>query len=151
MIATEPTEKKTVHLGRNVQRTREILGMKQLTLADITGMSQQNISKLEQSEFIPDDTLEKLAKGLGVTVEFIKNFNEAATFNIISNTFTSNDNSTLNAINYQPAITNHNNPVDKVVELFEKLLKSEQEKVELLANANKAILELSEQLKGMRK
>ncbi len=151
MIATEPTEKKPIHLGRNVQRTREILGMKQLTLADITGMSQQNISKLEQSEFIVDETLDKLAKGLGVTVEFIKNFNEAATFNIISNNFNSHDTSTLNAINYQPNITNNHDPVDKVVELFEKLLKSEQEKVELLANANKAILELSEQLKGMRK
>lgn len=150
MIATEPTEKRTVHLGRNVQRTREILGMKQLTLADITGMSQQNISKLEQSEFIPDDTLEKLAKGLGVTVEFVKSFSEEKTILNIQNYHTYNDNA-VNSTQYQPTITNNNEPVDKIVELFEKLLKSEQEKVELLANANKAILELSEQLKGMRK
>jgi transcriptional regulator with XRE-family HTH domain len=145
MIATEPTEKSPVHLGRNVQRTREILGMKQLTLADITGMSQQNISKLEQSAFIVDETLDKLAKGLGVSVEFIKNFSEEKTIYNIQNNY---DQST-NHQNYQPTI--NNNPVDKVVELFEKLLKSEQEKVELLANANKAILELSEQLKEMRK
>ena len=145
MLATEPIEKSPVHLGRNVQRTREILGMKQLTLADITGMSQQNISKLEQSEFIVDETLGKLAKGLGVSVEFIKNFSEEKTIYNIQNNY---DHST-NHQNYQPTI--NNDPVDKVVELFEKLLKSEQEKVELLANANKAILELSEQLKAMKK
>ena len=145
MLATEPIEKSPVHLGRNVQRTREILGMKQLTLADITGMSQQNISKLEQSEFIVDETLDKLAKGLGVSVEFIKNFSEEKTIYNIQNNY---DHST-NHQNYQPTI--NNDPVDKVVELFEKLLKREQEKVELLANANKAILELSEQLKAMKK
>ena len=145
MLATEPIKKSPVHLGRNVQRTREILGMKQLTLADITGMSQQNISKLEQSEFIVDETLDKLAKGLGVSVEFIKNFSEEKTIYNIQNNY---DHST-NHQNYQPTI--NNDPVDKVVELFEKLLKREQEKVELLANANKAILELSEQLKAMKK
>lgn len=148
MLATEPIEKSPVHLGRNVQRTREILGMKQLTLADITGMSQQNISKLEQSEFIVDETLDKLAKGLGVSVEFIKNFSEEKTIYNLQSNYSVADHGT-NQINYQP--TFNNNPVDKVVELFEKLLKSEQEKVELLANANKAILELSEQLKAMKK
>jgi len=151
MRITETIEKKNVHLGRNVQRTREILGMKQLTLADITGMSQQNISKLEQSEFIPDDTLEKLANGLGVSVEFVKNFNEEKAILNIQNYNTFNDSSVNSSQHYQPTITHNNEPVDKIVELFEKLLKSEQEKVELLANANKAILELSEQLKGMRK
>ena len=48
--------------------------------------------------------------------------------NIISNTFNSNDTSTLNAINLQPTF----NPVDKVVELYERLLEAEKEKVAYL-------------------
>lgn len=144
---TEPEAKKPVHLGRNVQRIREIIGMKQIVLAENTGMSQQNISKLEQSENIPDETLDKIAKGLGVTSEVIKNFNEEkAVYNIQSN-FNNYDHSQQN---FQP-VFNNNSPVDKVVELFEKLLQSEREKVELLSSANKAILELSEQLKAMKK
>lgn len=130
MIATEPTEKKTIHLGRNVQRTREILGMKQLTLADITGMSQQNISKLEQTESIPDDTLEKLAKGLGVSVEFIKNFNEEKTIYNIQNNYDGANSGVQNV-----SVSTNNctfNPVEKMVELYEALLRSEREKIALL-------------------
>ena len=58
----------------------------------------------------------------------IKNFDEKSALNIISNTFTSNDTSTLNAINYYPTF----NPIDKIVELYDALVKSEKEKVELL-------------------
>lgn len=65
----------------------------------------------------------------------IKNFNDDAVLNIISNTFTSQDTSTLNAINFQPSF----NPIDKIVELYnekivllERLLESEREKVEFL-------------------
>jgi hypothetical protein len=39
-----------------------------------------------------------------------------------------NDNSTLNAINIQPTF----NPLDKVVELYERLVQAEKEKVEYL-------------------
>jgi transcriptional regulator with XRE-family HTH domain len=131
MIATEPTEKKTIHLGRNVQRTREILGMKQLTLADITGMSQQNISKLEQTESIPDDTLEKLAKGLGVSVEFIKNFNEEATVNIFSNTFQGNSVANANNCIFNP-LEKWLDAMEEVKQLNAALLKEKDEKIALL-------------------
>ncbi|MDB5230382.1 MAG: helix-turn-helix protein, partial [Chitinophagaceae bacterium] len=45
---------------------------------------------------------------------------------IVSNTF--NDSSILNGINYNPTF----NPIDKVLELFERLLASEKEKTDLL-------------------
>ena len=107
-------------------------------------MSQQNVSKLEQSAVIPEDTLERLAQGLGVSPEFIKNFNEEkAVYNIQSNTVL-NDNS-LNQ--YQPTIYNPSE-VDKIVQLFEKLLQSEKEKGALLSKANQALEAL---LKEMRK
>ncbi|MDQ1142428.1 helix-turn-helix domain-containing protein [Pedobacter agri] len=123
------------HLGRKISRIRELRGMKQEALAAELGISQQAISKLEQSEGIEDSTLEKVAKVLGVTAEGIKNFNEETVLNIISNTFTSNDSSTINAINIQPTF----NPLDKLMEaleankeLYERLLASEREKVEIL-------------------
>lgn len=122
------------HIGRKISRIRELRGMKQETLATELGISQQAISKLEQSEEIEDNTLEKVAKVLGVSVEAIKNYSDEAVFNIISNTFhnTSSDNSTLiaSSLNYQPTF----NTIEKIVDLYERLLASEREKVEILKN-----------------
>ncbi len=72
--------------------------------------------------------MEQVAKILKVPTEAIKNFDEQSALNIISNTFTSQDTSTLNAINYYPTF----NPIDKIVELYDALVKSEREKVEML-------------------
>jgi len=120
------------HLGRKISRIRELRGMKQDALATELGISQQEVSKLEQSEEIEDSTLEKVAKVLGVTSEAIKEYSDEAVFNIISNTFhnTSSDNSTLiaSSLNYQPTF----NTIEKIVELYERLLAAEREKVELL-------------------
>lgn len=118
------TKSNKMHIGRKISRIREIRGIKQDFLAIELGVSQQTISKIEQSEEVEDSTLEKIANVLGVSTEAIKNFNEESILSIISNTFTSNDNSTINAINIQCSF----NPLDKVVELYERLLKSEQEK-----------------------
>lgn len=118
----------TPHHGRNVKRIREILGIKQEALALDLGISQQAISALEQKEALEKDMLEKVANALRVNPDAIKNFNEEAAINIISATFNSHDNSS--SINYQP--TFHFNPLDKIVELYEALLKSEKEKNALL-------------------
>lgn len=125
------TSTKPTHLGRKISRIRELRGMKQDTLATELGISQQAISKLEQSEEIEDSTLEKIAKVLGVTSEAIKNFNEETVFNIIGNTY--HDNSA--SLNFQCTF----NPLDKLMEaldankaLYERLLASEREKVEIL-------------------
>jgi hypothetical protein len=90
---------------------------------------------LEAKEIIEPELLSQVAKALKVPEESIKNFDEEAAINIINSTFTSNDNST--SIAYQSNFTF--NPLDKVIELFEanknlyeQLLASEREKVELL-------------------
>jgi transcriptional regulator with XRE-family HTH domain len=125
----------TLHIGRKISKIRELKGMKQETLASELGISQQMVSKIEQSADVDGEALEKIAKILGVPADAIKNFNDDAVLNIISNTFTSQDTSTLNAINFQPSF----NPIDKIVELYnekiillERLLQSEKEKNELL-------------------
>jgi len=132
METSEKTNR--MHLGRKISRIRELRGMKQEALATELGISQQAISKLEQSEEVEDSTLEKIANVLGVTPQAIKEYSDEAVFNIISNTFhnTSSDNSTLiaSSLNYQPTF----NTIEKIVELYERLLASEKEKVELLKN-----------------
>ena len=118
------------YTGRNIGRMREMLGIKQDVVAGKLGLSQQKISKIEQSETVDDDTLEKVAEALGVSSEAIKNFNEEAIFNIVANTITNNDQSAV--VNYYPSF----NPIDKWLEaidkiekLYKELLKSEKEKV----------------------
>ncbi len=117
------------HLGKKIGRIREMLGMKQETLAEKMGISQQSISKMEQNESIDEATLERVAKALGVNSEAIKNFSEEAVFNIFQNTFTDfKDNSVASAMNYHCTF----NPFDKMVELYERLLQTEREKIALL-------------------
>lgn len=141
-MAFDDTLQRDIHLGRNVQRIREIIGMKQSALADNVGMSQQNISKLESSEEIADETLEKLAQGLGISVDIVKNFNESrAIYNIQSNV-TLNDNSSNQ---YQPTIYND---LDQIVVLFQKLLQGEKEKNDLLSQTNELLQELLRAQKG---
>ena len=121
---------KTVHHGRNVKRIREILGIKQEALASDLGLSQQAISQLEQKEALDKDMLEKIAGALKVSPDAISNFNEE---NTIYNIQHNHDGSTVNnspnhQYNYQCTF----NPFDKIVDLYEALLKSEREKNVLL-------------------
>ncbi|MFL9844063.1 helix-turn-helix domain-containing protein [Flavobacterium rhizosphaerae] len=117
------------HIGRKISRIRELRDMKQETLAAALGISQQAVSNIENSETVEDAKLEEIAKALGVTAEGIKQFSEEAVFNIISNTYhnTSSDTSTLiaSSLNYQPTF----NTVEKIVELYERLLQAEKDKV----------------------
>lgn len=118
-----------VHQGRNIKRFRDILGVKQETLAAKLEMTQQAFSKFEQKEEIDEKILSKVAEALQIPVEAIKNMTDEAAFNIIGNTF-QNDSS---AYVYQYKC--NFNPIDKVVELYERMLKTEQEKVSLLQEA----------------
>ena len=121
----------TMHLGRKISRIRELKGMKQETLAHLLGVSQQAVSKLEQSEHVDEDRLTEVGKVLGLSTEAIKNFNEDAIINVIGNTVTNHDNASV--FNYFPTF----NPFEKIVELYEALLKSEREKIELMETVMK--------------
>ncbi|HAT91313.1 MAG TPA: transcriptional regulator [Sphingobacterium sp.] len=125
------------HIGRNIARIREMRGMKQETLAELLGVSQQKVSLFENAEELEDVKLEPIAKALEISVEALKNFSEDAFFNIISNTFNTNDNgiAILRTEIYQPTF----NPIDKLLEsyeenkkLYERLLESEKEKSRLI-------------------
>ena len=121
------TEPRQVHEGRNVKRFREMLGIKQEALALELGddWTQKKISLLEGKESIEPELLEQVAKVLKVPVDAIKNFDEENAANYF-NTF--NDNSTGAFNNFQCNF----NPLDKIIELYERMLKSEKEKNQLL-------------------
>jgi transcriptional regulator with XRE-family HTH domain len=130
------TKPSNTHIGRKISRIRELRNIKQETLASELGVSQQSVSRMEQSEVLEDDVLENIAKILGVTSDAIKNFTEEAVVNYF-NTF--NDSS----VNHGAVGSNNYhcnfNPLDKVIELVEenkklneRLLLAEKEKNELL-------------------
>jgi len=127
----------TPHIGRKISRIRELRGMKQEALAAELGISQQAVSKIEQSVEVEDSALEKVATALGVTISIIKSFDEEKAINIFSNTY--NDNSSiLGTYNFNPldklmvALEENKKLYSEKVELLERLLQSEKEKNELL-------------------
>lgn len=121
-------QNKKIHQGRNIKRFREMLGIKQEALAYELGddWNQKKISLLEQKETVESDILEHVAKILKIPAEAIENFDEEQAVHIISNTF--NDQS--NGYNYYP--TFNFNPIDKMVELYERMLQQQKEMIEKL-------------------
>jgi transcriptional regulator with XRE-family HTH domain len=138
------------HKGMQVKRFREAIGMKQETLAHELGTTQQNISYYEKQEDLDDGLFNQLAKGMGVEPEVLKDFSDETAVNIFSNAF--HDNSSAGVM-YNPTF----NPIDKIVEqaakieeLYKELLQSERDKIEVLTNTNKAVLELAEEVRKMK-
>lgn len=71
------------HVGRNLQRIRVYLGMKQEALASDLGVSQQEISKIEKQDEIEDGLLTKIAEVLGISTDVIKDFDVEKPFVIL--------------------------------------------------------------------
>ncbi|MDR3286964.1 MAG: helix-turn-helix domain-containing protein [Prevotellaceae bacterium] len=113
-----------VHYGHNIRRLRDIMGIKQDTIAFALNMLQQNFSNLEQKSDIDNEMLEKIAKFMKIPVETIKNLNEDGVINIISSTLHDNSGSVI----YNPTF----NPIDKIAELYEKLLVEKDKRIAFL-------------------
>lgn len=132
--ATPPT-----HLGRKISRIREFKGIKQETLAIELGITQQAVSKLEQSEKIDEDKLLQIAQILGVTVDAIKNFSEESTINFFNDIHNNDFTESNGSLNFGSGENTNNyectfNPLDKLIEsqeenrkLYERLLAAEKE------------------------
>lgn len=121
-----------IHIGRKISRLRELRGMKQEALAEQLGISQQAISKIEQSEHVEELTLERIGKALGFTKEAIMKYNDETVLNLVQNN-TYND----NAIG--PNFYSTVNPLEEIKklqiekeELYKALLKEKDEKIVLL-------------------
>jgi transcriptional regulator with XRE-family HTH domain len=123
--------RKPLSIGQKIERIRTFRGIKQEYLASKLGVSQQQVSKIEQQEEIEELLLKQIADILGVTLEAIKNFDDDhVTYNI--NNFYDihdieiKDNASSNFVAQQF------NPIEKINELYERLLQSEREKLEIL-------------------
>jgi transcriptional regulator with XRE-family HTH domain len=119
---------KKIHQGKNITRFRQMLNMKQEALASVLGddWNQIKVSRLEAKEEIEPKILEQVAKALKVPVEVITTLDDESAINLVVNTVNNHDQGAV--VNYQPTF----NPIDKVMELFERLLASEKEKVDLM-------------------
>ena len=78
----EPHER---HIGRNISRVRELLGVKQEALAFSVGMSQQSVSILERSARVDDEKITLVATALHVSPNVIKNFDEKKVLDYFEN------------------------------------------------------------------
>ncbi|MBE9662993.1 helix-turn-helix transcriptional regulator [Mucilaginibacter myungsuensis] len=134
-MSTATDSPKNIHQGRNVKRFREMLGLKQEALALALGddWSQKRVSLLEGKELIEEDILAQVAAILKVPVEAIKNFDEEKAIYNIQNNYEGSSS------NYSGLYQCTFNPLDKLIELveenkklYEQLLASEREKVEIL-------------------
>lgn len=148
---------KQSHHGRNLKRFREMLGIKQEALAFELGdeWSQKRVSLLEQKEIIPRKIVEHIAGVLQVPAKAILDFDEETAIQNLRNHYENIPVFPEEAVQPEPEIkpeskipipTQHNpafptsfNPLEKWVaaleeneKLYERLLRSEQEKVQLL-------------------
>jgi transcriptional regulator with XRE-family HTH domain len=122
---------KKIHERRNVNRDREMMGIKQEALAYDLGedWNQKKISLLEQKETIDPALLQQIADVLKIPVEAFRNFDEEQAVNIIANTF--NEGSFVNT-GHTPTI--NVNPIEEIkklhdekIALFERMLKEKDE------------------------
>ena len=123
------TATKPNHIGRKISRIRELKDMKQEALAQALGTNQQAISAMENSETIDDEKLLEVAKALGVSAEAIKNFTEENMINYFNSFY---DNSSTQGNSFNQGMYATFNPLDKIIELYERLVQVEKEKNEYL-------------------
>jgi transcriptional regulator with XRE-family HTH domain len=125
--------KKPMPIGKKVERIRMFRGIKQEYLANKLGLSQQAFSKLEQQETIEEELLKQIADILGVTTDVIKDFDEDRLTYNINNMYDIHDNEIKDNASSN-FIAQQFNPIEKIAELYERLLQSEREKNEILKN-----------------
>ena len=124
-----------LHMGRKIERIRRLRGLTQTELGTALGITKQAVSKMEQTERIEDEKLKTIAGALGVTEEGLKNFSEEK---VLYNTNNFYENCGITATNISANTENINNfPIEKTIELFEKLLEKERQKYEKVKGGKK--------------
>lgn len=134
-METEELQRDRVHHGHNIRRVRREKGIKQETMAGLVDMSQQTVSRYESMQEIDDGMLQRFAKALQVPVELLKMLEEdAPTVIFENNNITNTDCEGVDNMTYtnEDNSTKTFNPIDKVIELYERLLNAEKSRNDLL-------------------
>jgi len=119
---------KTLSLGEKVERIRIFRGIKQEILASGLGISQPQVSKIERLEEIEESLLKQIADILGVSSSFIKYFDESKIIEAINHRYNSGVQETNEPTGEKFII----NPIAKIAELYEEVLRIERKKMEYL-------------------
>jgi len=111
------------HDGYKVKRIREILGIKQEKVALELGgnWNQQRISILEQKQTISNDLLDRIAEILKVPVNTIRSFSDDAVVKIVAEL--GSEKSVEISTNQVSGIVPPFNPIGKMIELYERIIK----------------------------
>lgn len=144
-------QEEKIHEGKNLKRIREILGIKQEALGQLcpSKFSQQRISEIENQWVIEEPTLQELAEALGVTVEFIRSFNEEKAIFNIQNNENLHDNAT--PINHSHQSTfNYNNSNEELVSLFKSFIEEDKVKTQAILDLNKMMADLAKEIKNLK-
>lgn len=106
--------------------------------------TQQRVSEYEKQWVIEMPAFEELADALGVSVEFIRAFNEEkAIFNIQNNKDTSSKNTNyIHTAIYEP--------IDKVVNLLEKLYEEDKVKTQAILDLGKMVSDLAKEVQKLK-
>lgn len=140
---TEEKIQKNVHQGSNVRKLRNIMGIKQSSLAKDLGTTQQAVSRIESQRVIEKNTLIQIANILNVSPKIIEELDENPLSVIIENNNFESGSYNTGVDNSNVGEENHHNtihhPLDKIMELnkqatdlFERMLAVEKEKSALL-------------------
>lgn len=132
-----------IHHGRNIRRTRVEKNMNQESLSELVHLSQPAVSKYEKMRVIDDEMLQRFARALNVPFDYLKTLEEDAQTVVFENN-TVNDSEqntggakinigTVKSYTEDTDSSNDNrvnnfNPIDKITELYERLLKEKDEK-----------------------
>lgn len=115
-----------VHHGKNIRKFRDWFGMKQEVLAHKLGddWTQSKVSLLENKETIEPEILENVARALGIKTEALETL-DADTPPAPGNGNGKGNNCDLNF-----------NPIDKIVELYERIVKAKDEQINAYRQSN---------------
>ena len=130
-----------VHHGRNIRRTRIEKDMNQEGLSELVHLSQPAVSKYEKMKVIDDEMLQRFARALNVPFDYLKTLEEDAQTVVFENNTVTNSEQSAGGANISMGIVksdtedsindsrvNNFNPIDKITELYERLLKEKDEK-----------------------
>jgi transcriptional regulator with XRE-family HTH domain len=109
------------HLGNSIAKLRGFRRIPQKEIASRLKLSQQEYSKIESKSEIDDDMLNLIAKELDFPIELIKSLD---TNGNVENVYQQEGNKG-HVFNYDF------NSADKIVELYERLLKEKDEVIEM--------------------
>lgn len=97
-------------------------------MAEQIGVSQATLYGYEKKDKLESEILEKIAKALEIPVEAITEISNESPINIFSGVWNDNAVASGSGSMCYPTF----NPIDKIVELYDKLLEAEKEKVAML-------------------